>query len=82
MPVILATWEGEIRRISVQSQLGQNSLRHLIPKNPTQNRAVGVAQVLEFLSSKRKALSSNPSTVKNKKPHLSTVAQITFILFR
>jgi hypothetical protein len=34
------------------------------PKYPTQNRAGGVAEVVEHLSSKHEALSSNPSTTK------------------
>jgi hypothetical protein len=43
-PVILATQEAEIRRITVQSQPGQIVLQTLSDKNPTQNRTEGVAQ--------------------------------------
>jgi ribosomal protein L23 len=35
-------------------------------KKETKNRAGGVAQVVEYLPSKCKALSSNPSTARNK----------------
>jgi hypothetical protein len=62
MPVILATQEGEIRRIAVQSQpLAKR-------KYSTQkNRAGAVPQVVECLPSKHEALSSNLSTDKKKK---------------
>jgi hypothetical protein len=39
MPVILATWEAEIRRIAVPSQPWANSSRDPISKKPTQKRA-------------------------------------------
>jgi hypothetical protein len=41
-PVILATQEAKIRRISVQSQPGQ--IETLSQKNPSQKRAGGVVQ--------------------------------------
>jgi hypothetical protein len=44
MPVILAIQEGEIRRISVQSQPGQLVRETLSWKYPLQKRAGGVAQ--------------------------------------
>jgi hypothetical protein len=44
MPVILATQEAEIRRISVQSQPGQIVHETLPQKTLPQNRAGGVAQ--------------------------------------
>jgi hypothetical protein len=44
MPVILATQEAEIRRIMVQSQLGEVGSETLSQKNPSQKRAGGVAQ--------------------------------------
>jgi hypothetical protein len=64
MPTILATEEAEIRRISVQSQVGQIVLKTLSQKYPTQNRTGGVAQVVERLPSKCEALSSKCSTIK------------------
>jgi hypothetical protein len=44
MPVILATQEGEIRRIVVQSQLGQIVHETLSQKNPSQKKAGGVTE--------------------------------------
>jgi hypothetical protein len=44
IPVILATWKAEIRRIVVQSQLGQIVQETLSQKNLYKNRAGGVAQ--------------------------------------
>jgi hypothetical protein len=44
MPIILATWEAEIKRTEVQENLSQ--------KYPTQNRVDGVAQAVEHLPSK------------------------------
>jgi hypothetical protein len=61
-PGILATQEAEIRRISVQSQPGKIDRETLSQKNISQNKAGGVAQVIECLPRKCKALSSNPST--------------------
>jgi hypothetical protein len=43
-PVILATQEAEIRRISVQSHPGQIVHEILSQNNPSQKRAGGVAQ--------------------------------------
>jgi hypothetical protein len=43
-PIILATQEAEIRRITVQSQPGQMVPRDPILKNPSQKGASGVAQ--------------------------------------
>jgi hypothetical protein len=40
MPVILATQESEIRRITVQSQPGQNESKTLSQKYPTQKGLV------------------------------------------
>jgi hypothetical protein len=58
-PVILATQETEIRKITVQSQPGQIVCKTLSQKNPSQKWLV------EWL--KVKALGSNPSTEKKKK---------------
>jgi hypothetical protein len=66
-PVILATWETEIRRITVQSQPRQEVHKTLSRKNSMQNRAGGVAQVVECLPSKPEALSSYPSNAEKKK---------------
>jgi hypothetical protein len=52
-----ATQEANIRRIMVQSQLGQIVYKTLSPKYPISKRAVGVAQVVERLPSKHEALS-------------------------
>jgi hypothetical protein len=62
MPVILATQEAEIRRITVRSQPGQIARKTLPQKYPSQKR------LAEWL--KVKALSSNFSTEK-KNPHKS-----------
>jgi hypothetical protein len=44
MPVILATQEAEIRRTATRSQLRQTVRETLMRKNPSQERAGGVAQ--------------------------------------
>jgi hypothetical protein len=44
MPVVLATQEAEIRRISVCSQPRQTVCKTLSQKNPSQNRAGGVTK--------------------------------------
>jgi hypothetical protein len=62
MPVILAPWETEIRRITVQ--LPANS--SLCGKIPNIKRAGRKAQVAQHLCSKQEAKSSNPSTAKKK----------------
>jgi hypothetical protein len=68
-PAILATWEAEIGRVTVQTQLGQTLLMFLL-KITKAKRTGGVAQVLEHLLCKREALSSNPSPIKRKKEGL------------
>jgi hypothetical protein len=68
MPVIPVTQEAEIRRIMVRNQPQANSSQDPLLKNPSQKRAGGVAQVVECLSSKHEALTSNPSVAKGKKP--------------
>jgi hypothetical protein len=66
-PIILATWEAEIRRITVQGQPGQIIQETLSWKYPAWKRAGEVTQVIEHLPSKHQALSSNPSpTIKKK----------------
>jgi hypothetical protein len=58
MPVILATQEAEIKRITVPSQLRQIILETLSQKYSTQNRAFEVEEVVWCLPW---ALSSNSS---------------------
>jgi hypothetical protein len=60
MPVILATWEAEIRRIVVWGQLGQIVHEILSQK-------MGLVEWLKL-----KALSSGPSTEKKKKKKQKT----------
>jgi hypothetical protein len=60
IPIILATWETEIRRIMVQDQHRQ---KQVIKK---EKRAGGMGQMLEYLHTNHKTLSSNPSTAKKK----------------
>jgi hypothetical protein len=69
-PVVLATQEAEIRRITVQNQSIQKFVRPYLEKNHHKSRAGGVTQMVEFLPSKLEALSSNPSTRKKKKNYL------------
>jgi hypothetical protein len=52
LPIILATQDAEIRWIIVQSQPGQTVCETLSQTNPVQNRAGGVAQLVECLTSK------------------------------
>jgi hypothetical protein len=54
MPIILATQEAEIRRITVQNQSGQIVLETPISKNPSHNKGL-----VEWL--KVEALSSSPN---------------------
>jgi hypothetical protein len=63
-PLILATQEAEIRRISVPGQPGQIVCEILSRKHPTQKMAGEAVQVVECLPTKYKTLSSNPSTMK------------------
>jgi hypothetical protein len=51
MPVILATWEVEIRRIAVQGQLGQ-IVRTYPKNNHGKKNSRGVAQVRVHFTSK------------------------------
>jgi hypothetical protein len=47
MPIILATQEAEIRRITIQSKPRENSLQDsYLRKNPSQKRAGGMSQVI------------------------------------
>jgi hypothetical protein len=69
MPINLATWEAEIRRIAVWGQAGQIVLER--PSTPhskiTTTKWTGdVAQVVEHLLCKCKALNSNYNPTKKK----------------
>jgi hypothetical protein len=66
MPVILATWEAEIKRIMVQGQPGQIVHETLSPKQPQQN-ALEVWLKWWIAALQAEALSSNPSPAKKKK---------------
>jgi hypothetical protein len=72
-PVIVATWEAEIRRITVRGQPG-----HIVPKTPSPKWIGGVTQVVKHLLCKCKALSSNPRpTRKTTKKRQSKKDQST-----
>jgi hypothetical protein len=60
MPVILATYEAEIRRITVGSQPGQIVRETLSQKNPSQKRAGGMAQGVQNSVWKKKG-KKNPA---------------------
>jgi hypothetical protein len=75
MPVILATQEAEIRRIVVQSHLGQTVHKTLSQKKPSQKRAGGVPQGvgLEFKPQYRKEK-------KKKRPQCDLTLRISSVL--
>jgi hypothetical protein len=50
-PVILASWEAEIRRITFRSQPSKQITRSYLKKYPTQNRASRLAQGVKHLLS-------------------------------
>jgi hypothetical protein len=67
MPITLATWEVEIRRIIIRGQLKQ-----IVHETPTSKITRvkwtgGMAQAVEHLLYKCEALSSKPSPTKKKK---------------
>jgi hypothetical protein len=67
MVVILATWEAEIR-IVAQSQPGQIVHKTLLEKNTQHKKGlVGLAQVIELLTSNCEVLTSSLSAAKKKK---------------
>jgi hypothetical protein len=76
-PIILATQEAEISRIMVWNQPRQMACEHLSWKYPMQKRDGSVAQVVEYLSCKHEAQSSNSSTTRKKKVTIT----IIFMLF-
>jgi hypothetical protein len=72
MPVILATWETETRRIVVQGQSGQ-----IVPETPISKITEAkwtdfTARVIERLLCRLKALSANPSPSKKNKEERQT----------
>jgi hypothetical protein len=67
MSIILATWEAEIRRITVQSHPKTNSLWDPISKIPNTKYTWWSGSRGRLPASKHEALSSNPSTGKKKK---------------
>jgi hypothetical protein len=72
-PVILATQEAEIRRITVQSQPRANSSQDPISKNPSQ---IGLVEWLKV-----KGLSSIPSTPHTQKKNISLKTNLFFFCF-
>jgi hypothetical protein len=77
MPVILAAQEAEIRRIVVQSQPRQIVHETLSQKYSSQNRAGGVAQVVEHLLRKHEALSA-----KGKKKQQGITQFLKLVYFK
>jgi hypothetical protein len=70
-PVILATWEIEIRRIVVQGLPRQIVVRPHLQKITRARWTGGVAQAIEHLLCKCKALISNRSPIQKNKIHWS-----------
>jgi hypothetical protein len=66
-PVILATQEAESGESKFKASLGKYFLRPYFKKYPTQKRACGVAQMVQRLPHKCKALSSSPGKAKKRK---------------
>jgi predicted nucleic acid-binding Zn ribbon protein len=79
--IILATQEADIRRITVQRQSRQIVYKTLSWKYLTQERAGGVAQVVEHLCSKCEALSSNSSTKRERKKTLLMIIYQILIIY-
>jgi hypothetical protein len=67
LPIILATQEAEIEKIMVQSQ--PLAISSLYQKNPPQEMAGRVAQVVRGLPSKYEALSSKTKNKTKQKPN-------------
>jgi hypothetical protein len=80
MPVILATWEAEIWRISIWGQpFEENSLRDPVSKITRAKETGGVAHVVEHLLCKHEVLSSNPT--KNQNKHYKGMTSQSAVLF-
>jgi hypothetical protein len=77
--LILATWEAEIGRIIVQDQPRQIVWEIPSLEQPEQRQTGGVAQEIECLLCKHRALSSNPTLIKKKnksfQPHYDFVVK-------
>jgi hypothetical protein len=82
MPVILATQEAKIRRITVQSQPRQIVWETLSRKYSTQKRAGRVAQVVKYLPSKCEALVLNPYKNKIKKKPKQNINEYGCVLLK
>jgi hypothetical protein len=77
MPIILATWEADIRRITVQSQPRQTVCKTLISKNTQHKKGLVEWRSVECLPSKYEALSSNYSMAKKRKVKKSPTECLT-----
>jgi hypothetical protein len=73
IPVILATQEAEIKRITAQGQPRQIVWKTLYQNTQHKKRAGGVAQVVERPPDNREAPSSNSRTVELKKESAKTI---------
>jgi hypothetical protein len=62
-----STWEAEIKRAVVQDQPGQKVNETPISEITRAKWTGGVAQVVECMLCKHRALSTNPSPTKKKK---------------
>jgi hypothetical protein len=78
MPIILATLEAEVRRLTVQSQPQANSLQDPI-SSKTKKKSDVVTQEVEQLPKKHEALSSNSSTAGKKKEEEEESRLLLFI---
>jgi hypothetical protein len=66
MPIILVTWEAEIRRITVQGQPKQIVHKTTISKIARAKQTGHVALSVEHLFCKHKTLNSNPSSINKQ----------------
>jgi hypothetical protein len=72
-PVILATWEADIRRIMVQGHPKQIIHKNPISKITRAKWTGGAAQAIKHLFCKHEALSSNLNPTQEKEIHLNQV---------